>query len=974
MYRSRVFASSSWSSQIHQRPPHTNDPDYVPEPMYPEYIPLEDEHVLSAKEQPLPHVVSPTAESPEYVAELDPEEDPEEYVDDESQDGPVNYPIDGGDDDDGDSSKDDADDKDEKEKEHLAPTDSVVVVPVIELVSPSKGTEPVIAPPSTDIVTTGANITVRLQASISLSSEVEVERLLAMPTPPPSPFTSLSPPSAGERLARCTAPSAHSSPPPVPSPLLPSSGCPTQIQALRMASTQALIDAVTATLPSPPLPPYIPPPVDRKDDIPKTEMPPRKRSYLFALGSKYEIGERSTTRPIEGTKGVVGLTWWIEKMESVFQISGCAIENQEVLKKKMTDKYRPQGEINKLEIKLWNLKVKGNSVSTYTERFQRLTLICTKFVANETKKIDQYISGLPDNIFGSKLRTYAESQTNNKQKDDDLSRNNQGHQQQLAKRQNVTKVYNMGSGEKKPYGKTCPSAPIGNAEKKGNALRDPDSNVVMGNSYDVELADGKIVEVDTIMRGCTLNFFYHPFNIDLMPVELGSFDVIIGMDLLRRCHAMIMCDEKLVRIPYGNETLSFCDDESNDERESRLTIISCSKAQEYMAKGLFPEDLPGLPLARPVEFQIDLIPGATPVGSSIYSKIDLRSGYHQLRVREQDIPKTIFRTRFIEGFLKIAKSMTKLTQKGIKFDWGEKEENAFQLIKQKLCNAPILALPEGSKDFVVYYDASHKGLGTVLMQREKVVSYASRQLKVYEKNYTTYDLELESVVFALKIWRQYLYGTKCTKVLGTDISMSIAYHSETDGQSERTIQTLEDMLLAPCEALYGRKCRSPVCWAEVGEAQLTGPELIQEKTEKILLIKQRIQAAQDQQKSYADLKRKQMEFEVGDRVMLKVSPWKRVVRFGKRGKLNPIYVGPFKVLAKVRKVAYRLELPQELSRVHHAFHVSNLKKCYADEPLVMPLEGIYVDNKLQFVEDPVEIMKRETKRLKRIQKPLVKVR
>ncbi|GJT29475.1 hypothetical protein Tco_0909750 [Tanacetum coccineum] len=135
-----------------------------------------------------------------------------------------------------------------------------------------------------------------------------------------------------------------------------------------------------------------------------------------------------------------------------------------------------------------------------------------------------------------------------------------------------------------------------------------------------------------------------------------------------------------------------------------------------------------------------------------------------------------------------------------------------------------------------------------------------------------------------------------------------------------------------------------------------------------------MQAAQDRQKSYADRKRKPMEFEVGDRVMLKVSPWKGVVRFGKRGKLNPRYVRPFKVLAKVGKVAYRLELPQELSRVHHTFHVSNLKKCYADEPLVMPLEGIHVDDKLQFVEEPVEIMEREIKRLKRSRIPLVKVR
>ncbi|GJS39038.1 putative reverse transcriptase domain-containing protein [Tanacetum coccineum] len=188
--------------------------------------------------------------------------------------------------------------------------------------------------------------------------------------------------------------------------------------------------------------------------------------------------------------------------------------------------------------------------------------------------------------------------------------------------------------------------------------------------------------------------------------------------------------------------------------------------------------------------------------------------------------------------------------------------------------------------------------------------------------------------------------------------MNTAYHPETDGQSERTIQTLEDMLracvvdfgkgwvkhlplaefsynnsyhasikAAPYEALYGGKCRSPV-------SEIQG------------------QAAQDRQKSDTDLKRKPMEFEVGDRVMLKVSPWKTVVRFGKRGKLNPRYVGPFKVLAKVGKVSYRLEISQELSRVHHTFHVSNLKKCYADEPLAMSLEGIHVDDKLWFVEEP----------------------
>ncbi|GKF17001.1 hypothetical protein Tco_0061919, partial [Tanacetum coccineum] len=262
-----------------------HDPNYVPEPIYTEYIPLEDDHEFPAEEQPLPPVDSPTTESPGYITESDPEEDPEEYENDETKDGPVDYPMDGGDDDDGDSSRDDArdededeeDEEDEEEKEHLAPADSTTVIPAYEPVFLPEGTEPVILPPSTDI-TIGARITIRPQASISLPPEAEVERLLTMTTPSPSPPISLSP---------------------------PSSGCLTQIQTLRIASTKALIDAVTAALPPPPLPPlppslHIPPPIDRRDDIPESEQPPRKRLYLSTICSRYEIGESSTARPARG--------------------------------------------------------------------------------------------------------------------------------------------------------------------------------------------------------------------------------------------------------------------------------------------------------------------------------------------------------------------------------------------------------------------------------------------------------------------------------------------------------------------------------------------------------------------------------------------------------------------------------------------------------------------------------------------------
>ncbi|KAI3754594.1 hypothetical protein L1987_54381 [Smallanthus sonchifolius] len=190
------------------------------------------------------------------------------------------------------------------------------------------------------------------------------------------------------------------------------------------------------------------------------------------------------------------------------------------------------------------------------------------------------------------------------------------------------------------------------------------------------------------------------------------------------------------------------------------------------------------------------------------------------------------------------------------------------------------------------------------------------------------------------------------KALGTRLNLSTAYHPQTDGQSERTIQTLEDML----------------------HAQITGPELIQETTDKILQIQERLKASRDHQKSYADNRRKPLEFQVGDRVLLKVSPWKGVFRFGKKGKLAPRFVGPFEILERIGPVAYRLKLPTELCNVHDVFHVSNLKWCLADDTLQVPLDDVRIDNSMHFVEKPVEIMDREVKQLKRSRIPIVKVR
>ncbi|GJV70675.1 putative reverse transcriptase domain-containing protein [Tanacetum coccineum] len=833
-----------------------------------------------------------------------------------------------------------------------------------------------------------------------------------------------------------------------------------------------------------------------------------------------------------GTEGVVGLTCWFEKMETVFNISNCpsryqvkyatctlqdsaltwwnshkrtiGVEaayamNWVELMKLMTEVYCPRNEIQKMETELWNLTVKGNDLTAYTQRFQELILLCTRMVPNEEDIVERFIGGLPDNIQGNviaanparlqdvirianqlmdkKVQGYAARSAENKRRMESNLRDNRGQQppfkRQNTSGQNVARAYTAGNNERKGYAGPLPycnkcrmhheglctmrcgnckrvghqtrdcraaiapntqRAPVGNQQgiicyecgrpghfkkdcpklrnqNRGNQTRNkngnktgnqtggnettarayaiggggtnPDSNVVTGTfllnncyasmlfdsgadrsfvsttfsalldvtpttldtSYAVELADGRISETNIVLRGCTLGLLGHPFDIDLMPVELGSFDVIIGMDWLAKYHALIVCDEKVVRIPYGNEVLIIRGDSCDGG--SKLNIISCTKTQKYIEKGcqvylaqvtskkaedkseerrledvpivrefpeVFPEDLPGLPPARQVEFQIDLVPGAAPVarapyrlapaemqelstqlqelsdrgfirpssspwgapvlfvkkkdgsfrmcidyrelnkltvknryplpriddlfdqlqGSRVYSKIDLRSGYHQLRVREEDISKTAFRTRYghyefqvmpfgltntpavfmdlmnrvckpyldrfvivfiddiliysksrkeHEGHLKLILNLLKKEELYAKFSkcefWLSKVQFLGHVIDSEGIHvdpAKIEAIKdwaspktpteirqflEGSENFMVYCDASYKGLGAILMQREKVIAYASRQLKVHEKNYTTHDLELGAVVFALKMWRHYLYGTKC---------------------------------------------------------------------------------------------------------------------------------------------------------------------------------------------------------------------
>nr|GEX02954.1 putative reverse transcriptase domain-containing protein [Tanacetum cinerariifolium] len=749
----------------------------------------------------------------------------------------------------------------------------------------------------------------------------------------------------------------------------------------------------------------------------------------------------------KGTEGIAILSQWLEKMESIFHISDCAVDNQvkfatctllgvaltwwngyvrtlghdvayamtlRTLKKKLTNKYCPKGEIKKIEIELWNLKVKGNDVAAYT--FLRTSL-------------DQH---------------------------------------QPYKKQNVARAYIAAPGEKKAYTGNLPMctkcnyhhtgqcAPkCNNGKKYGHATRDCRVNVNNNNNNNNNRVHNtgtcfKCGEPGHFKNNCPKlrNNGYHQLRVreedipktvfrtryghyefQVMPFGLTNAPAVF-MDLMNRvCKTYL---DKFV-IVFIDDLIIYSKNKEEHEEHLKL-ILELLKKEELYAK--FSKCEFWIPKVQFLGHVIDS-KGIHVVPAKIESIKDWASPKTPTKIC-QFLGLVGYYRRFIEGFSNVAKSMTKLTQKNVKFDWGEKEEAAFQLIKQKLCSAPILALPKGSENFIVYCDALYKGLGVVLI----------------------------AVVFALKMWKHYLYGTRCTvftdhkslqhildkkelnmrqrrwlellsdyacdiryhpgkanvvadalnrkersrplrvralvmtmglnlpkkileaqtealkpenlsakdvggmirkdlpkeklepradgtlclnnkswqaihKALGTRLDMSTAYHPETNGQSERTIQTLEDMLrtyvidfekswdrhltlvefsynnsyhtsikAAPFEALYGRKCRLPVCWAEVGDARLTGPEIIHEITE---------------------------------RVMLKISPWKGVVRFGKWGKLNPRYIGPF-------------------------------KKCLSDESLVIPLDELRIDDKLHFVEEPMEIMDREIKQLKRIRIPIIKVR
>nr|GEW78337.1 hypothetical protein [Tanacetum cinerariifolium] len=992
-----------------EHPPSPVEIPYVSELEYPEYLaPSEDKAPL--EDQPLPANASPIAASSGYVADFDPDEDPEEDPEDDHTD----YPTDRGDGDDDPSDDDDIDDDtddedeepfkdkedDKEEKEHLDPADSSVL-PIVDHVLPDGDTEALEADEPTTIPRSPHIIIPLSQTRLRRARKIRAF------------FTT---PAPGFEVEESSAAGAARQPGPTESDLrryrveqrgyeITDTWDEIVDTLIEIASTtlegddRALSRARVNTLFR-----------DRPDHCCIAMLLDKEAMYApevcvgfedrsagiavhvrtleahvvaliaqtsslqtrltTALG-RIEILEARDPEPQEGpaeagsgcTEGVVGLTRWLEKMESGFQISNCTIACQ---------------------VKFASCTLQGSALTWWNSHM--------RMFPEESTKVERYIGGLPDMIHGSfkaskpqtmhdaiefatemmdkKMLTHAELQGHYKSDCPKLKNGNQGNR--AGNRNAVARAYAVGT-----------------------VRTNPNSNVV---------------------------------------TEMGSFDVIIGMDWLVKHHAVIVYDEKLVPVPFDNKILIFHGDRSNNRHESQLNIISCTKTQRYFLKGcpiflahvtakgaedkskekrledapyrLAPSEMKEL--SYQLKELVDkgfIRPSSSHWGASVLF-VKKKDGsfwmcidYRELnKLTEEDIPKTAFRTRygqyefqvmpfgltnapavfmdlmnreqlyakfskcefgipkvqllghmidsqgihmdpakiesikdwaspktateirqflglasyyrrFIKGFSKIAKSMTKLTQKKVKYDWGDKQEATFQIIKQKLCSAPILALPEGSEDFVVC-DASINGLGVVLMQREKYYVHSSSD-KMYQ------DIKL------LYWWPNMkddiaTYVSKCLTYLRVK-----AKHQKPSGL-------------------------------------LVQPEIPQWKWNNIAMdFVTKLPKTQGHFRRLWALDR--------------VSPWKGVVRFGKRGKFNPRYIGPFKVLAKVGTVAYRLKLPEQLSRVHSLFYVSNLKKCLSDEPLAISLDEIHIDEKLRFIKEPLEILDREVKRLKQSRIPIIKV-
>nr|GEU34786.1 putative reverse transcriptase domain-containing protein [Tanacetum cinerariifolium] len=995
-------------------------PDHIPGPEYLEYLPPADD-VFPAEEQPLPTAVSPIAVSSGYIMDSEPEMDPEEEDgDDEESEGDfIDYPTSRGDndaDDDGDDlSEDDADDEDEEEssdseeekEEHLALT-----VPALALHSsisasedsdqtePFKEGETVATPPPS--------------AYLSPTSYLLPPFLMPLPifTPlPPPPPIILPRTRASMVLIRFTAPSTfilvpRSRAPPIGTPpLLP-------------------IPLPTSSFPLP----LLLPSTSGSESVPEADMPLWKRARFTTPTGGYEVGESSVAaaRQIRPALTVadscraedrligrlrrerryfctLSTTYayevshsrdyctqimdycsyerFIQKMapkrarntkanpdptrtttatepmtqeainnliaqQSVSSINNCTAENQ--------IKFASCTLIGSA-LTWWNShmravsqKVKDTDITSYTLCFQELALLCGRMFPEEADEIERYVSGLPKRIRGNvmsyetksmqkaiefandqmdqKLIGISDHQANNKKKFDNTSRNN--------------KTNNHSEGTTMLHGPMLQDLEKRNHTEEPNLSRDcrnraaNTNNNNNNNNYNNRRAKTAYQGVSTCFKCGAQVYFKNNCpklgNKNQGNRNQGNQNQAGNGNAVARAYGMSTAGGK----PDANVVMGkanvVTDALSRKERKPPLRVRAL-----VMTIGL---DLPRQILNAQTEARKSENIKKEDVGGML-----VENSRDPEKVRTEKLKPHADGTLCLNGM-----------------SWLPCYGDLRTVIMHETSR--------GYDTIWVIVDRLTKSAHFLPMREDDSID---KLTKLYLKEVVTRPGITISIIFdrdprfALNFWRAF------QKALGTRLDMSTTYHPETDGQSERTIQILEDMLracaidygkswerllplvkfsynniyrtsikAAPFKALYGRKCRSPVCWAE----------------------------------SYADVRHKPLEFQVGDKVMLKVSPWKRVVRFGKRGKLNPRYVSSFKVLAKVGTVAYRLKLPQQLSRVHSTFHIRNLKKCLSDEPLAIPLDELHIDDKLCFVEEPVEIMDRETKRLRQSHILIIKVR
>nr|GEY41182.1 hypothetical protein [Tanacetum cinerariifolium] len=594
--------------------------------------------------------------------------------------------------------------------------------------------------------------------------------------------------------------------------------------------------------------------------------------------------------------------------------------------------------------------------------------------------------------------------------------------------------------------------------------------VKVDHSYEVELADGRVVSTNTILRGCALNLVNHLFEIDLMPIELGTFDVIIRMDWLILHDTVIVCGKNEVHVPLKKRMLVV----KGDDCVSRLKVVSCMKVKKYVDRGsylyvaqvvekepaercledmpvickfldVFPEDLPGLPPPRQVEFEIELVPGATPVACAPYrlapseikefaKQLNKEEHEEHLRIILELLQKEKLYAKFSKSKVEAIKNWTASKSPTEVYEWGEEEEEDFQLLKDKLCSAPILALPEGSEDFVVYCDASLKGYGAVLMQREKrhylygvkctvftdhkSLQYIldQKELNMRQRRWiellSEYDCEIRYHPRKANVVADALSRKEREKPLRADIATYVgqcltcakvkAEHLKPSGllqQPEIPKWKWENVTMDFMTGLPRTLSGYDSIWVIVDRLTKSAYFLPKKKTDSIeklaeLYLKEivcrhgvPVSVISDRDSLFTSSWDKHLplvEFSYNNsyHASIKTAPFEAlygrkcrgVIRFGKHGKLSPRFIRPFKVIERIRPVAYKLELPDKLREIHDTFHVSNLKRYFVNEDVVIPLDEVQLDDKLHFVEEPVEIMDREVKWLKQSRIPIVNVR